>query len=189
MEICKKIFFFSIFLIFFFIPITKADNLNNINLTIKDLILIKYEIFFLKNQSRVTGSKRVGLMVKYQSINYDVNIDNENNTTIRINAIMDKNRYLKKKKYKPKITDCNIIRNKIVANKFGYNPFTLKPNYSITEEILLENIKNNIFNFQNLNEDQIETLINKSTIKINIIHPIPKFNKSCSGNFSDVKLY
>ena len=189
MEICKKIFFFSIFSVFFFIPITKADNLNNINLTIKDLILIKYEIFFLKNQSRITGSKRVGLMVKYQSINYDVNIDNENNTTIRINAIMDKNRYLKKKKYKPKITDCNIIRNKIVANKFGYNLFTIKPNYSITEEILLENIKNNIFNFQNLNEDQIETLINKSTIKINIIHPIPKFNKSCSGNFSDAKLY
>ena len=188
MEICKKIFFFSIFLIFFFIPISKADNLNNINIAFKDLILIKYEIFFLKNQSRVIGS-RVGLMVKYQSINYDVNIDNENNTTIRINAIMDKNRYLKKKKYKPKITDCNIIRNKIVANKFGYNLFTLKPNYSITEEILLENIKNNIFNFQNLSEDQIETLINKSTIKINIIHPIPKFNKSCSGNFSDVKLY
>ena len=103
MVICKKIFFFSIFLIFFFIPITKADNLNNINLTIKDLILIKYEIFFLKNQSRITGSKRVGLMVKYQSINYDVNIDNENNTTIRINAIMDKNRYLKKKNINPRL--------------------------------------------------------------------------------------
>ena len=133
---------------------------------------MKYEIFFLKNQSRVTSSKRAGLMVRYQSINYDVNIDSENNTIIKINAIMDKNRYLKKKKYKPKITDCNIIRNKIVANKFGYNPFTLKPNYSITEEILLEKIKNNIFNFQNLNEDQIETLISKSTIKINIIHRI-----------------
>ena len=189
MEICKKIFFSSIFLIFFFIPNTKANNLNNINPTIKDLILMKYEIFFLKNQSRVTSSKRAGLMVRYQSINYDVNIDSENNTIIKINAIMDKNRYLKKKIYKPKITDCNIIRNKIVANKFGYNPFTLKPNYSITEEILLENIKNNIFNFQNLNEDQIETLINKSTIKINIIHPISKFNKSCSGNFSDAQLY
>ena len=189
MEICKKIFLSSIFLIFFFIPNTKANNLNNINPTIKDMILMKYEIFFLKNQSRVTSSKRAGLMVRYQSINYNVNIDSENNTIIKINAIMDKNRYLKKKKYKPKITDCNIIRNKIVANKFGYNPFTLKPNYSITEEILLENIKNNIFNFQNLNEDQIETLINKSIIKINIIHPISKFNKSCSGNFSDAQLY
>ena len=36
-------------------------------------------------------------MVRYQSINYDVNIDSENNTIIKINAIMDKNRYLKKK--------------------------------------------------------------------------------------------
>ena len=91
MEICKKIFFSSIFLIFFFIPNTKANNLNNINLTLKDLILMKYEIFFLKNQSRVTSSKRAGLMVRYQSINYNVNIDSENNTIIKINAIMDKN--------------------------------------------------------------------------------------------------
>ena len=103
MEICKKIFFSSIFLIFFFIPNTKASNLNNINPTLKDLILMKYEIFFLKNQSRVTSSKRAGLMVRYQSINYDVNIDNENNTIIRINAIMDKNRYLKKKNINPRL--------------------------------------------------------------------------------------
>ena len=98
MEICKKIFFYSIFLIFFFISNTRANNLNNISPTIQDLILMKYEIFFLKNQSRVMGSKSAGLMVKYQSINYDVNIDSENNTIIKINAIMDKNRYLKKKK-------------------------------------------------------------------------------------------
>ena len=189
MEICKKILLYHILLFFLLITNTKASNFSNISPTIKDLILMKYEIFFLKNQERVINSRKVGLMVKYQSLNYELNIDSENNTIIKINAIMDKNRYLKKKKYKPKITDCNIIRNKIVANKFGYNPFTLKPNYSITEEILLENIKNNIFNFQNLNEDQIETLINKSTIKINIIHPISKFNKSCSGNFSDAQLY
>ena len=150
---------------------------------------MKYEIFFLKNQPRVMSSKRAGLMVRYQSINYDIKIDKENNTIITINAIMNKNRYLKKKKYKPKISDCNIIRNKIVADKFGYNPFTLKPNYSITEEILFDNIKNNIFNFQNLKQDQIATLINKSSIKINIIHPISKFNKSCSGNLSDAQLY
>ena len=55
--------------------------------------------------------------------------------------------------------------------------------------LLFDNIKNNIFNFQNLKQDQIATLINKSSIKINIIHPISKFNKSCSGNLSDAQLY
>ena len=59
---------------------------------------MKYEIFFLKNQPRVTSSKSAGLMVRYQSINYDIKIDKENNTIITINAIMNKNRYLKKKK-------------------------------------------------------------------------------------------
>ena len=98
MEICKKSVLFSILIFFSLIQYTQANNLKDIKPTIKDLILIKYEIFFLKNQSRVTGSKKIGLMVKYESINYNVNIDNENNTIIRINAIMDKNRYLKKKK-------------------------------------------------------------------------------------------
>ena len=102
---------------------------------------MKYEIFFLKNQSRVINSRKVGLMVRYQSINYEIKIDHDANTKVIINSIMDKNRYLKKKKYKPKIADCNIVRNKIVTDKFGYNPLTLKQNYSVTEDVLFENIK------------------------------------------------
>ena len=190
MAICRKVFF-SVLTIFFFLTsnIKAENNLNNINLTISDLILMKYEIFFLKNQSRVINTKSIGLMVKYQSINYEFKIDRKNNTNIIINAIMDKNRYLKKKKYKPRISDCNIVRNKIVANKFGYSPITLKPNYSVTEDVLFEYIKNNIFNIQNLNEDEIKHLINKTNIKINIIHPISKFNINCSGKLSDAELY
>ena len=189
MEICKKIFFSSIFLIFFFIPNTKANNLNNINPTLKDLILMKYEIFFLKNKSRVINSRKTGLMVRYQSVNYEIKIDDDANTKVIINSIMDKNRYLKKKKYKPKITDCNIVRNKIVTDKFGYNPLTLKQNYSVTEDVLFEYIKNNIFNFQNLKEDEIERFINKTSVPVNIIHPISKFNLTCSGKLSDAQLY
>jgi|TARA_B100002051_G_scaffold256446_1_gene272967 hypothetical protein len=189
MEICKKIFLYHIFLFFLLITNTNASNFSNISPTIKDLILMKYEIFFLKNQERVINSRKVGLMVKYQSLNYELKIDKDNNTSIRVNAVMDKNRYLKKKKYKPKITDCNILRNKIVTNKYGYNPLTLKFNYSITEDVLFEYIKNNIFNLQNLKEDQITSLIDKTSIIINIIHPISKFSLSCSGKFSDAQLY
>ena len=190
MAICKKVFFCFLFTTFFLTSNIKAENnLNNINLTINDLILMKYEIFFLKNQSRIINSRSTGLMVRYQSINYELKIDRENKTNIIINAIMDKNRYLKKKKYKPRISDCNIVRNKIVANKFGYSPITLKPNYSVTEDVLFEYIKNNIFNIQNLNEDEIKHLINKTNIKINIIHPISKFNINCSGKLSDAELY
>ena len=38
---------------------------------------MKYEIFFLKNQSRVINSRKVGLMVRYQSINYTLEKFNE----------------------------------------------------------------------------------------------------------------
>ena len=190
MGICKKVIFYFLTSIFFLISNIKAENnLNNINLTINDLILMKYEIFFLKNQSRIINSRSTGLMVRYQSINYELKIDRENKTNIIINAIMDKNRYLKKKKYKPRISDCNIVRNKIITNKFGYSPITSKPNYSITEDVLFEYIKNNIFNIQNLNEDEIKHFINKTTIKINIIHPISKLNINCSGKLSDAELY
>ena len=190
MAICKKVLFYLLTIIFFFTSNIKAENsLNNVNLTINDFILMKYEIFFLKNQSRIINSKKSGLMVSYQSINYELKIDGENNTNIIINAVMDKNRYLKKKKYKPRISDCNIVRNKIVANKMGYSLLTSKPNYSVTEDVLFEYIKSNIFNIQNLNEDEIKRLIKKTTIKINIIHPISKFNINCSGKLSDAELY
>ena len=181
MEICKKIVLFSILVFFSSIQYTQANNLKDVKPTIKDLILMKYEIFFLKNQSRVINSRKVGLMVRYQSINYEIKIDHDANTKVIINSIMDKNRYLKKKKYKPKIADCNIVRNKIVTDKFGYN--------SVTEEVLFEYIKNNIFNFQNLKDDEIERLINKTSVTVNIIHPISKFNLTCSGKLSDAQLY
>ena len=38
-------------------------------------------------------------------------------------------------------------------------------------------------------EDEIKGLIKKTTIKINIIHPISKFNINCSGKLSDAELY
>tara|TARA_Y100001936_G_scaffold231047_1_gene254679 strand:- start:397 stop:966 length:570 start_codon:yes stop_codon:yes gene_type:complete len=189
MEICKKIILFSILILLSLIQYTKANNIKDITPSFKDFILMKYEIFFLKNQSRVLNSKKIGLMVRYQSVNYEIKIDKNNNTKIIINSIMDKNRYLKKKKYKPKISDCNIVRNKIVTNKFGYNPLTLKQNYSVTEDVLFEYIKNNIFNFQNIKEDEIKRFINKTSVTVNIVHPISKFNLSCSGKLSDAQLY
>ena len=82
MEICKKIVLFSILIFFSLIQYTKANNLKDIKPTIKDLILMKYEIFFLKNQSRVINSRKTGLMVRYQSINYEIKIDDNANTCL-----------------------------------------------------------------------------------------------------------
>ena len=47
------------------------------------------------------------------TLNQDVKskIDDLNNTKIIVNAVMDKKRYTTKK-YHPKISDCNQIRNK-----------------------------------------------------------------------------
>ena len=204
----RFVVFISIPLITFFLTIFVSQKESFINL-IQNFLIVKKEekkekisiffllIFFLillfKFFSSELSLHPVDLFHDGQSfmgaINYELKIDRENKTNIIINAIMDKNRYLKKKKYKPRISDCNIVRNKIITNKFGYSPITSKPNYSITEDVLFEYIKNNIFNIQNLNEDEIKSLIKKTTIKINIIHPISKFNINCSGKLSDAELY
>ena len=46
---------------------------------------MKYEIFFLKNQSRVINSRKTGLMVRYESINFEIKIDDDANTKVIIN--------------------------------------------------------------------------------------------------------
>ena len=62
---------------------------------------------------------------------------------------MSIHRYTKVKKYIPKLTDCNIIRNRMIANKNGYSLITNKKNYSVSEEILFDEIKKNVFNLKN----------------------------------------
>ena len=44
---------------------------------------------------------------------------------INLYAVMDKNRY-SKKRYKQKMSDCNQIRNLIFYNKYGYKFFSQK---------------------------------------------------------------
>ena len=181
-----KYFFFIIIFISFINVHAKTDTLDNKFLPLKDFIILKFDLFIQKNIRNLVQGGGVAA-VSYQSVNYNVNMVKNNDIFISIDAIMNKKRYTSKKYY-PKIKDCNQIRNKIFVNKYGYSTFKQKFNNLVNEDILINKINDNILNISLLNDDSKNKILNKTRIKINIIHPTIERNISCSGKLVDTKL-
>ena len=76
----------------------------------------------------------------------------------------------------------------MITNKNGYSMFTNKKNYSVSEELLFNQIKKNVYNLNYMDEKNIEQSIKTTNIKINIYHPLRKFNISCSGKITQLEL-
>tara|TARA_Y100000590_G_scaffold239897_1_gene269773 strand:- start:839 stop:1405 length:567 start_codon:yes stop_codon:yes gene_type:complete len=161
------------------------NKLKNIKITSMDFLLSKFDNFFIKNQHRIL--RRNPLMIYYESLNYNVVYKEGKNIVINIEAKMNRMRY-KQKKYFPKLSDCNIVRNKIFYNKSGYTFFKRKKNYVLDKEIMTEILKNSIYNLENLDDEFKNFLIRQTKIKVKIIHPNQNKNYSCSGNIADIEL-
>ncbi len=116
----KYKFLFKLFFVLIFSSNVFAQkiDLSNVNISVRDLILLKYDLFFLKNKQRLVTSQVVRLMVDYQYVNFNLEVDEDNKFVLRITAVMNKQRY-KQKRYYPKNSDCNIVRNKLFLNKYG----------------------------------------------------------------------
>ena len=180
-----------IFLIFFFlIPKTlSAENSSKLfNISTVDFLVLKYDLYIEKIKPRVLSKTKKSFMVHYERIEQQVNFDENDNINIIISAYMSIHRYTKVKKYIPKLVDCNIIRNRMIANKNGYSLLTNKKNYSVSNEILFDEIKKNVFNLKNFSDKAIDDSLENTTIKINIIHPLSKFDLSCSGKITQLEL-
>ena len=85
MAICKLIAVL-IFTSFFYSFSNAQVSLNSTNLTTKDIILIKYEIFFMKNKNRIVKNSLYKTMIHYQHLSYSVIIDDQDNIKINLNA-------------------------------------------------------------------------------------------------------
>ena len=191
MEICK-ISRIIIFIIFFtFSSSVKSEiKLLDIKVSAVDLILLKYEIFLTKNFNRLyKGGGIPQTMIIYQYIDSTVKYNEENGFSVNINAYMDKVRYTKKKKYSPKISDCNAIRNKIFLNKVGYNLLTQKKNNFLSESELTSTISSRILNLSGLSVKDKERIINDTQIEIEIIHPNKFHSIKCRGRINQVELF
>ena len=126
-------------------------------------------------------------MVYYQTFNYEIKYFNEEKIDINIRMFMNRSRYTQKK-YFPDVIDCNIVRNIIFYDKFGYSAIKRKRNQYVSVEDMNEVLKDNFFNLTNLDDESKDFLIDKTFIEILIIHPQQSKNSSCSGKISDLEL-
>ena len=87
------------------------------------------------------GAQPMAFRIQYESVGSQVDFsEKESKIIISIIGIMDKKRY-SQKKYKPKISDCNILRNILIYGKYGYGLQFL--------EVTKLNINN--FNYKKIN--------------------------------------
>ena len=106
---------------------------------------------------------------------------------INLYARADQNRY-SQKKIKIGKRDCNIIRNKIFVNKYGYGMlFSNKPTSYFTKNYITNNA---VFLLKNtsLNNEEKKEIIKKSIINIELDHPVGNQTIKCKGALNQVPL-
>ena len=192
METCKikfSNFFLFLIILIFFQTQAFASNFEKIEkskVSIIDLVIFKIETFMIKNKERMFVQDPFKIL--YQEIGINVKYVAKDKIHISVLGIMDKIRYKKTKKYKPNIKDCNVIRNKIFYNKYGYSPIRRTKTLELDENYMKEILKEYVFNLNSLDENQIDFLIDNTYIEILISHPLPKYNISCIGRITAFEL-
>ena len=118
-----------------------------------DFILLKIENKLIQRHA-LLGTQVVALRVQYQNVGSQVDyIEKESKVIISIIGIMDKERYANKK-YKPKITDCNVLRNILLYGKYGYNLIFQKRNKYLTNDIMEEIFISRFLNNLSITEEE-----------------------------------
>ena len=194
METCKKKItniFLSLFLIFIFTNFSNASQtfkqIENKKVSYLDFFLLKFESTINK-RAQILRKQTIATRVQYSSIGTQVNFDkNKEEILVRIYAIMDKNRY-SKKRYKQKISDCNQVRNLIFYQRHGYKFFTQKRDPALSQEIMEDIFKEVFFKNIDFNEKEINFLLDKMFINVTILHPIQKRELSCYGKINNYEL-
>ena len=82
-----KLFFVLIFSSSVF---AQKIDLSNVNISVRDFILLKYDLFFLKNKQRLVTGQVLRLMIDYQYVSFDLKVDDNNKFVLRITAVMNK---------------------------------------------------------------------------------------------------
>ena len=194
MAICKKkilSIILSLFLIFIFTNSSYGSQifkqLENKKVSYLDFFLLKFENM-LSKRAQVLRRQLLATRVQYSDVGTQVNLDNKKEEIfINIYAIMDKNRY-SKKRYEQKLSDCNQVRNLIFYQKLGYKFFTQKRDPALSQGVMEDIFKEVFFNNINFNEKEINFLLDKMFVNVTILHPIKKRELSCYGKVNDYEL-
>ncbi len=146
-----------------------------------DFILFKIETNINFNKIKVLEKQMMPSRIQYDNILTEVSLsENKKNINIHIKGYMDKDRY-SKKKYFPKEGDCNILKNLILFEKFGYNLFTYKRSLKFNDRVMKNIVIENYFNNIPIDNTIKENLANKIFVVTSIIHPVQKRSIDCKG--------
>ena len=189
----KKIINITISLFFIFIVTNYSygsetfKQLENKTVSYLDFFLLKLENTINK-RAHILRRQLLATRVQYSSIGIQVGFNNKKEEIfINMYAIMDKNRY-SKKKYNQKLSDCNQVRNLIFYNKHGYKFFTQKRDPALSRRIMEDIFREVFFNNINFNEKEINFLLDKMFVNVTILHPITQRELSCYGKVNEYEL-
>ena len=149
-----------------------------------DFILLKIEQRLIQRHG-LLGAQPLALRIQYQSVGSQVDFsEKESKVTISIIGVMDKKRY-SQKKYKPKISDCNVLRNILLYGKYGYNLILQKRNTFLTnadmEEIFLTRFLHNL----SLSKKEKEYIVNNTLARVQVIDPVRGNDIFCAGKITE----
>ena len=193
MEICKhipcmkKIILTIIFLLLTqktLVASTFNDLKENKKASYLDFILLKIEQRLIQRHG-LLGAQPVAIRVQYQSVGSQVDFsEKESKITISIVGVMDKRRY-SQKKYIPKISDCNILRNILLYGKYGYNAIFQKRNRFLTNADMREIFLSRFLNNLSLSENEKNYIVDNTFARVQVIDPVRGNDIFCVGGISD----
>ena len=148
-----------------------------------DFILLKIEQRLIQRHG-LLGTQQFALRIQYQNVGSQVDFsDKDSKIIITIMGIMDKTRY-SKKKYIPKISDCNVLRNILLYGKYGYSLIFQKRNKYLSntnmEEIFMSRFLNNL----SLSENEKNYIVNNTLAKVQVIDPVRGNDIFCTGKIA-----
>jgi len=165
-----------------------ASTLNDLKKSRKasylDFILLKIESRLIQRHG-LLGAQPMALRIQYQSVGSQVDfVEKKSNIIISIIGVMDKKRY-SDKKYKPKLSDCNILRNILLYGKYGYNLIFQKRNQFLTESHMQDIFVSRFLNNLTLSEKEKEDILNNTIAKVQIIDPVRGNDIFCTGKIAE----
>ena len=149
-----------------------------------DFVLLKIENRLVQRHS-LLGPQPMAVRVQYQRINSQVDfVEEESKIIISIIGVMNKKRY-SQKKYEPKLSDCNILRNILLYGKYGYNIIFQKRNKYLTSSDMQDIFVSRFLKNISLSENEKEFIVKNTIVNAKIIDPVRGKNISCSGNVAE----
>ena len=166
---------------------TTFNDLKKEKTSYLDFVLLKIEQRLIQRHGFL-GAQPVALRIQYQSVGSEIIFSEKDSKIIlSIIGVMDKERYTQKK-YKPKVSDCNILRNILLYGKYGYNLIFLKRNKYLTVEDMKDIFLSRFLNNLSLSEEEKKFIMLNTIAKVQVIDPVRGNHFYCSGKvYEDLK--